>query len=102
MYGRMALFERHGDTYLPTEFSRGPWRDDALHGGPVAGLAVHVAQSHPAAEGMQVARATVELFRPALFAALTPRVEVVRSGRLIRVLRVELSDDRGIVTLAHV
>jgi len=33
-----ALFERDGELLVPTEYARGPWRPDALHGGAVAAL----------------------------------------------------------------
>lgn len=32
----MALFVADGDLLVPTEFARGPWSPDSLHGGPVA------------------------------------------------------------------
>jgi hypothetical protein len=102
MYGPMALFEPDGESFVPTELSRGPWRDDALHGGPIAGLVVRAAERDPAAEGTHVARATIELLRPAYFAPLTARVEVVRAGKTIRLFRVELHAADGLVTAASV
>lgn len=101
MYGSMALFEPDGAFYVPTDLSRGPWRDDALHGGPVAGLAVRAAERHVASAGTHLARASIELLRPVRFAPLRPTVEVIRAGRSIRLLRVELHDHDGLVTLAH-
>jgi hypothetical protein len=96
------LFTRQGESYFPSESSRGPWRDDALHGGPVAGLVAREAELHPSAEGTRIARITVELLRPVKFVPLTPRVELIRAGKAIRLLRVELFGPDGLVTLAHV
>jgi len=33
-----ALFIPEGERFIPTELSRGPWTDDAQHGGPPAAL----------------------------------------------------------------
>ena len=33
-----ALFVPDGDGWRPTGYSRGPWSNDSLHGGPVAAL----------------------------------------------------------------
>ncbi|HTN99566.1 MAG TPA: hypothetical protein VL068_02725, partial [Microthrixaceae bacterium] len=39
-----ALFVPHGDDWLPTSYSRGPWSMDSLHGGPVAALMTRAAE----------------------------------------------------------
>jgi len=98
----VPIFERVGDAYLPTELARGPWWVDALHGGPVAALAVHAAERHQAAEGALVARVLVELVRQVPLAPLRPVVEVVHAGRATRSLRVRVEAAGQVVSLAHV
>ena len=40
-----AVFHFVDGLYCPTGLSRGPWRDDAQHGGAPAALLAHVAQA---------------------------------------------------------
>ena len=53
-----------GDRFVPSDFARGPWSPDALHGGPVAALIGRAVEACPSDEPMHVARLTVELLRP--------------------------------------
>ena len=71
-----ALFQPDGEQVVPTEFARGPWTPDALHGGPVAALLARAVESVPTDEPMHVTRLTVELLRPV---PLTP-LAVIRVG----------------------
>lgn len=93
-----SLFTRDGDFIIATERSRGPWVDDALHGGPVAALVAHLGESVPAKVPMQTTRLTVELLSAVPMAALRPEVRVVRDGRRIRLIEVDLfAGDRRVV-----
>ena len=85
-----SLFTRDGDRYLPTELARGPWSPDALHGGPVAALVAHVAESAPAPGPMHPARLTLELLRPVPLAPLRPSVRVVRPGKKVQLVEASL------------
>lgn len=79
----LYLFE--GGQYLPTEFTRGPWRPDAQHGGPPAALLAHLCE--PFVEEQEfLAQLDVELVRPVPLTALDTAVERRQvSGRVARV-----------------
>ncbi len=80
-----ALFHRDGDWLVPTTLTTGPWRSDAMHGGPpsaVIGLAIEAATE----PDDQVARITIELEAPVPLEPLrcaTTRTQISRRvGRL--------------------
>ncbi len=78
-----ALFVAHGDDWLPTEYSRGPWSPDALHGGPVAALIARAIERVDAPEPVRLARLTIELLRPVPLEPLRVSTELVRPGRKV-------------------
>ena len=83
-----ALFTFDGVHYTPTDFSRGPWTADALHGGPVAALVARAAESCEAPGPMYSARLTVELLRPVPVAPLAVEAVVARPGRKVQLIDV--------------
>ncbi len=77
-----AVFHFVDGLYCPTGLSRGPWRDDAQHGGAPAALLAHVAQAE-AGPAFFLARLTFELTRPVPIAPL--RVTATTGqGRTVR------------------
>ena len=89
-----ALFEALPDgRFLPTEFSRGPWSPDALHGGPVAALVTGAAEGHEVdrSNPMQVARLTLELLRPVPLEPLSLSLRTARRGRKVQLIEVGIS-----------
>ncbi len=86
-----ALFHPDGDLWVPTDFARGPWSPDALHGGPVAALIGRAVSRCPSDEAMHVARLTVELLRPVPVVALTVTATVSRPGRKVQLVDVRVS-----------
>jgi hypothetical protein len=85
-----SLFEPvDGGRWQPTDFARGPWSPDALHGGPVAALLAGTAQ--PLLDGLQPVRLTIELLRPVPVAPLTASAAVERPGRKVRLAVAELA-----------
>ena len=58
-----ALFHRRGDLFRPSPLTTGPWRADAMHGGPPAALIGHQVLS-TVGTGEYVARLNVEIERP--------------------------------------
>ena len=89
-----VLFEAMPDgRFLPTEFSRGPWSPDALHGGPVAALVTGAAEGHEVdrSNPMQVARLTLELLRPVPLEPLTLSLRTTRRGRKVQLIEVGIS-----------
>jgi hypothetical protein len=95
-----ALFERLDEDHVaPTELGRGPWSPDALHGGPVAALVAGVGEQvmgSSDAPPMHPARLTLDLERPVPLDRLRVEASVVRPGRKVQVVEVQLfgPDDR--------
>jgi hypothetical protein len=86
-----ALFQPDGAYMLPTEFARGPWTPDALHGGPVAALLARAVESVPTDAPMHVSRLTVELLRPVPTTPLSVSVSVSRPGRKVQLVDARIS-----------
>jgi hypothetical protein len=89
-----CLFETLPDgRFLPTEFGRGPWSPDALHGGPVAALVTGAAEGHEVdrSNPMQVTRLTLELLRPVPLEPLTLSLRTARRGRKVQLIEVAVS-----------
>lgn len=92
-----ALFHPDGADVVPTEFARGPWTPDALHGGPVAALLARAVESIPSDEPMHVARLTVELLRPVPIDRLSVSASVSRPGRKVQLVDARISSgDRDV------
>jgi hypothetical protein len=86
-----ALFHPDGHRWVPTDFSRGPWSPDALHGGPVAALMGRAVEACSSDGPMHVARLTVELLRPVPVVPLAVTATVARPGRKVQLVDVRLS-----------
>jgi acyl-coenzyme A thioesterase PaaI-like protein len=85
-----ALFDVDGDLATPTDFCRGPWSRDALHGGPVAALVARAAESCTTDAPMYSVRLTVELLRPVPVSPLRVEARVARPGRKVQVVDVRV------------
>ena len=85
-----ALFIPDGDAFLPTALTRGGWSDNAQHGSPPSGLLGRAVEAIPTSAPMQVARFTVDLFRPVPLEPLHVDVQVLRDGRRIQVVEAML------------
>jgi len=81
-----ALFVADGDRFVPTHRSRGPWSPASLHGGAVAALVTRGIEQHAGADGLQLARVTVELVRPVPLAPLSVRCSLSRPGRKVQLI----------------
>lgn len=77
------FYERAGESFVPTELTRGPWSNDHQHGGPPIALLGHWLESFgtDAAEFVLV-RATVELMRPVPLEPLDVDVTYTAQGKL--------------------
>lgn len=84
-----AIFTREGSAWLPTSAAMGPW-GDSLHGGAPAALLCHVIGEAVAAE-FQLARLSLDLFRPVPCAPLEVSVRSLRQGRRLCVHEAVLS-----------
>ncbi|MGI9607197.1 MAG: thioesterase family protein [Acidimicrobiales bacterium] len=87
-----GLFEREGDVFHPSEFTRGPWRADAQHGGPPSALLARLTE--PQIDDRDfLAHIEVELTRPVPLAPLRGEVRSERvSGRVSRIHGTLLAD----------
>ncbi len=88
-----ALFVDEGDRWMPTDYARGPWDPDALHGGPVAALVARAAEQCEPADHMHVTRLTLELLRPVPLKPLEVTSTLARPGRKVQVVDVRVSAD---------
>ena len=81
-----ALFVRDGDGFIADPVCDGPWAEGALHGGTPAALLAHLLAAELDGTGLALARLTCEFMRPTPRGPLTPRIELVRSGRRVTLL----------------
>jgi len=95
-----AVFARDGERFLPGPYAIGPWAADRLHGGPVLGLIARAVEAAEPDPELVLARLTVDLFRPVPAAALGVRVESLRKGSRLALLRASVLDSEG-TTLAQ-
>jgi acyl-coenzyme A thioesterase PaaI-like protein len=91
----MHLFEIDGDHFVPTGLTRGPWDPGFMNGGAVSALCARAAELHDGggadrSDRQLVARLTVDLVRPAPLAPLTVRTSVVRPGRKVQLVAIEI------------
>jgi hypothetical protein len=86
---------RIGDsaTFYATPEAAGPWSTDMCHGGAVAVLITRVAGEVPTLAPMEIARLSVELFRPVPVAKLITQVRIEREGKKLQLLTVNVSAD---------
>ena len=59
-----AFFVPHGELYVGTEATAGPWDHRSMHFGPPAALLGRAVEAQPAATARRVVRATFEILRP--------------------------------------
>jgi hypothetical protein len=80
-----GLFSYDGSVYHPSEFTRGPWRPDAQHGGPPSALLAHLCE--PLVQDDEfLSHIEIELLRPVPLTALRPNVARRQvSGRVARI-----------------
>ncbi|WP_156689597.1 thioesterase family protein [Mycobacterium sp. Marseille-P9652] len=94
-----AYFAVDGDSYLPAAITQGPW--GAVMGGQnVGGLLAWGIEQSGIDAGLQPARLTVDLLRPALMEPVQIRTEVQREGRRIKIVDGTLLQDGKVVARA--
>lgn len=77
-----AFFVPEGDRFAATAWTRGPWSDEAQHGGPPSALLARAIE-RALPPGMRVARLTVEFLRPVPVATLAVTASVSKGGRKV-------------------
>jgi len=87
--------------FAPTVATIGPWSPDFQHGGPPAALLSHALRTHPSAGNLTITRITIEILSAVPLTPCEIRVEVVRSGKRVELLRGEYSSAGKIYLIAH-
>ncbi len=90
--------ERH---YEPTEATIGPWSSDSQHGGPPSALIAGALDRFPSSGNLKIARVTIEFFSAVPIQPCEIKVEKVRAGKKIELLRGQYLSGGKIVLLAH-
>ena len=86
-----AFYERDGDTFSPSELTRGPWDPGAQHAGPPSALLGAALER----AGWLIGRITIEVLRPIPLAPLTRSARVERPGRNVELATAALHDAHG-------
>lgn len=73
-----------------TGLARGPWQEDAAHGGAPAGLLARAAENLGAEDGLRLASISLAFNGPVLLGEVEIRAEVVKPGRKQRVIAVAI------------
>lgn len=108
---RKSFFENDGSepsVYHPTIHSRGPWDPGSLHGRVISGLIAYEAERNYSDKeemrNFRVTRMTVDMFRLPPMTPLRVTGEVIRTGRRIKVLDIQIkaiTSDRGDLLIAR-
>lgn len=95
-----ALFTRDGEWFAPTPFTTGPWRPDAMNGGPPCGL-ISLAVHEALEDDEQVARIGVDLEKPVPLVPLQLHATRRQVSRRVAHLNVELRTETAVVATAR-
>jgi hypothetical protein len=95
-----AFFAPEGDSFVPSELTRGPWDPDAQHAGPPAALIGRALERCGDPDGKQVGRVTFEILRPVPIEPLAVEARVARPGRSVELLEAELSREGEVLVRA--
>ena len=96
----MSFFSGRGDTFEPSELTRGPWDPDSQHAGPPAALLGRAIEQCGEPDGKHVGRVTFEILRPVPLSALTVSARIARPGRSVELVEASLADGDGEVMRA--
>lgn len=77
-----SLFVPDGDGFIPSVDTRGPWDDNAQHGGAPGALVAYLAERDESPE-YRLTRITMELLRPVPIERLSAKVEAADGGRTV-------------------
>ena len=88
-----ALWHRDGDSFVPTELTRGPWNPDHQHAGPPAALLARAMEDASTIVAGQTARLTFDILAPIPLAPLTVETRTLRGGRRIEQIEATLAHD---------
>lgn len=84
------IYRLNGSVAESTPFAAGPWDPRMQHGGPPSALVMRTAEAVPSLAPMRIARLTIDLMRPVPIAPLTIDSQVVREGKKLQLLQINL------------
>jgi hypothetical protein len=97
-----SFFRKTGEgTYEPTEATIGPWSPDFQHGGPPCALLTHALRLFPSPESLKIVRVTIEFFSAIPIKLCEIKIEKVRAGKKIELLRGQYLSEGKTFLLAH-
>jgi len=97
-----SFFRKTGKgKYEPTEATIGPWSSDFQHGGPPCALLTHALRTFPSPEDLKIVRITIEFFSAIPIKPCEIKIEKVRAGKKIELLRGQYISEGKTFLLAH-
>jgi hypothetical protein len=97
-----AFFRQTGENrFEPSEATIGPWSPDFQHGGPPSALLTHALRTYRSSLPLTITRVTIEILSAVPVKPCEIRVEVVRGGRRVELLRGEYMADGKTYLIAH-
>jgi hypothetical protein len=98
-----AAFFRKTDSsqYEPSEATIGPWSPDFQHGGPPSALLTHELRVYPSPAPLRIIRVTVEILSAVPVKPCEIKVEVVRGGKRVELLKGEYISEGKTYLIAH-
>jgi len=85
-----AVFKLNGNIAETRPWAAGPWSPDQQHGSAPSSLIAYTVEQIPAPQPMRVARMTIDLMRPVPVAPLEIKTQILREGRKIQLIGVQL------------
>jgi len=85
-----AVFKLNGNIAETRQWAAGPWNASQQHGSAPSSLIAHTVEQMPSLQPMRVARLTIDLMRPVPVAPLEIKTQILREGRKIQLIGVQL------------
>jgi len=87
--------------FEPSVATTGPWSPDLQHGGPPSSLLTHVLRMYPSTGNFRIIRVTIEILSGVPVKPCEIKVEVVRGGKKIELLRAEYTSEGKTFLIAN-
>jgi len=84
------FYDREGDSYVPTGLGVSPWNGTTQGGMALAGLTAHLFGSVQSLSPMQTTRLTIDILGAVPMEPLVPEIRLLREGKRIQLLELEL------------
>ncbi|MEE8406973.1 MAG: thioesterase family protein [Acidimicrobiia bacterium] len=83
------------NTYETTALANAGWYEEGQHGGALTALIIGHVEEAPTLMPMEIARITVEMFRVVPLVPLTISTQIIREGKRIQTIKVDITDPSG-------